>query len=106
MTEMHPGNSKAATPTASSPRCTPPPRNNWPFTSPTLWQAMRGFGSKVTIVERNSRLAHREDAEISEALHELCQDEGVDVVTRAHVTGVQGKSGEQVNGTVPVMARN
>src|ERR1700752_4827545 len=25
-------NSKAATPTASSPRCRPPPRNNWPFT--------------------------------------------------------------------------
>ena len=44
-------------------------------------QAMRRFGSQVTIVERNNRLAHREDADVSEALHQLCQDEGINVVT-------------------------
>ena len=59
-------------------------------------QAMRRFGSQVTIVERNNRLAHREDADVSEALHQLCQDEGINVVTRVHVTRVEGKSGQQV----------
>jgi pyruvate/2-oxoglutarate dehydrogenase complex dihydrolipoamide dehydrogenase (E3) component len=66
-----------------------------------LAQAMRRFGSEATIIERNGRLAHREDPDISEALHELCKDEGIDVVTNAHVTQVTGKSGEQaqVHGT-------
>ena len=59
-------------------------------------QAMRRFGSQVTIVERNNRLAHREDADVSEALHQLYQDEGINVVTRVHVTRVEGKSGQQV----------
>ena len=61
-----------------------------------LAQAMRRFGSKVTILERNNRLAHREDADISEALHQLFRDEGIDVVTRAHVTRVEGESGKHV----------
>jgi pyruvate/2-oxoglutarate dehydrogenase complex dihydrolipoamide dehydrogenase (E3) component len=61
-----------------------------------LAQAMRRFGSQVTIVERNNRLAHREDADVSEALHQLCQDEGINVVTRVHVTRVEGESGQQV----------
>jgi pyruvate/2-oxoglutarate dehydrogenase complex dihydrolipoamide dehydrogenase (E3) component len=61
-----------------------------------LAQAMRRFGSGVTIIERNTRLAHREDPDISEALHELCKDEGIDVVTSAHLTRVEGKSGEHV----------
>jgi pyruvate/2-oxoglutarate dehydrogenase complex dihydrolipoamide dehydrogenase (E3) component len=61
-----------------------------------LAQAMRRFGSEVTIIDRNGRLAHREDPDISEALHELCKDEGINVVTNARVTRVTGKSGEQV----------
>ena len=31
-------------------------------------QAMRRFGSRVTIIERNAALAHREDPDVSEAL--------------------------------------
>ena len=52
---------------------------------------MRRFGSEVTIVERNNRLAHREDGDISEALRQLCQDEGIAVVTSAsrHASGRQ-----------------
>jgi pyruvate/2-oxoglutarate dehydrogenase complex dihydrolipoamide dehydrogenase (E3) component len=61
-----------------------------------LAQAMRRFGSRVTIVERNDRLAHREDLDISAALREMCMDEGIDVVTKAHITQVEGKSGEWV----------
>ena len=61
-----------------------------------LAQALRRFGSRVTIVERNARLAHREDEDVSQALHELCRDEGIEIVTNAHVTAVEGRSGEWV----------
>ena len=67
-----------------------------------LAQAMRRFGSEVTIIERNERLAHREDRDISEALEQLCRDEGINVVTEAHIARVEGKSGAQITllGTV------
>ena len=63
---------------------------------------MRRFGSEVTIIERNERLVRREDKDISEALHELCKDEGIHVITGAQITKVEGKSGERVKllGTV------
>src|SRR5882724_2435336 len=61
-----------------------------------LSQAMRRFGSQVTIIERNSRLVHREDQDISAALQELFKDEGIEVVTSARITRVEGKSGESV----------
>jgi pyruvate/2-oxoglutarate dehydrogenase complex dihydrolipoamide dehydrogenase (E3) component len=59
-------------------------------------QALRRFGSRVTILERNARLAHREDDDVTTALHELCTDEGIDVVTGARVTQVEGLSGKSV----------
>ena len=59
-------------------------------------QAMRRFGSRVTLVERNARLAHREDQDVTEMLHELCRDEGIEVVTSTSVTRVEGKSGESI----------
>jgi len=59
-------------------------------------QAMRRLGSRVTIVERNDRLAHREDADVSEGLQSLFRDEGIEIVTGALVTRVEGKSGESV----------
>jgi pyruvate/2-oxoglutarate dehydrogenase complex dihydrolipoamide dehydrogenase (E3) component len=59
-------------------------------------QAMRRFGSRVTVFERNARLLHREDEDISEAMHELFRDEGIDVLTGARITRVEGKSGESV----------
>jgi pyruvate/2-oxoglutarate dehydrogenase complex dihydrolipoamide dehydrogenase (E3) component len=59
-------------------------------------QAMRRFGSRVTVVERNGRLLHREDEDVSEALHTLCRDEGIEILTNAKVTRVEGKSGQAV----------
>jgi pyruvate/2-oxoglutarate dehydrogenase complex dihydrolipoamide dehydrogenase (E3) component len=59
-------------------------------------QAMRRFGSRVTIVERNAQLAHREDPDVTEMLHGLCRAEGIEVVTSARVTSVEGRSGEAV----------
>jgi pyruvate/2-oxoglutarate dehydrogenase complex dihydrolipoamide dehydrogenase (E3) component len=57
---------------------------------------MRRFGSKVTIIDRNNRLAHREDEDVSEALEKLCADEGMELVLNAHVAGVEGVSGQSV----------
>lgn len=59
-------------------------------------QAMRRFGSRVTIIERNGRLVHREDEDVSEAIQQLCVDEGIEVITNANVMQVEGKSGEAV----------
>jgi pyruvate/2-oxoglutarate dehydrogenase complex dihydrolipoamide dehydrogenase (E3) component len=50
-----------------------------------ITQAMRRFGSRVTIIERNARLAHREDQDVSDTLHDVFREEGIDVVTSAHI---------------------
>src|SRR6516165_1442696 len=61
-----------------------------------LAQAMRRFGSKVTVLDRNDRLMHREDDDISEALQHLFQEEGIDFVLNAKVKRISGKSGQSV----------
>jgi pyruvate/2-oxoglutarate dehydrogenase complex dihydrolipoamide dehydrogenase (E3) component len=61
-----------------------------------LAQAFRRFGSEVTILDRNIRLAHHEDQDISQGLEDMCRDEGIQVVTNAKVSQVTGKSGERV----------
>jgi pyruvate/2-oxoglutarate dehydrogenase complex dihydrolipoamide dehydrogenase (E3) component len=61
-----------------------------------LSQAMRRFGSKVTMIDRNDRLMHREDDDVTEALQKLFQDEGIDLVLNATVKRVSGKSGQSV----------
>jgi pyruvate/2-oxoglutarate dehydrogenase complex dihydrolipoamide dehydrogenase (E3) component len=59
-------------------------------------QALRRFGSRVTIIERNDALAHREDRDVSEALRELFGDEGIEMRTGTHVDRVEGCSGDSV----------
>jgi pyruvate/2-oxoglutarate dehydrogenase complex dihydrolipoamide dehydrogenase (E3) component len=61
-----------------------------------LAQAMRRFGSGVTVLDRNKRLAHREDEDVSQGLQELCTDEGIGLLLSAQVTGVEGNSGQSV----------
>jgi pyruvate/2-oxoglutarate dehydrogenase complex dihydrolipoamide dehydrogenase (E3) component len=61
-----------------------------------LSQAMRRFGSKVTIIDRNDRLMHREDDDVTEALRSLFEDEGIEPVLNARVKGVSGRSGKSV----------
>ncbi len=61
-----------------------------------LAQAMRRFGSRVTLIERNDDLAHQEDRDVSEALRELFDDEGIEVRTGMRVDRVEGRSGESV----------
>jgi pyruvate/2-oxoglutarate dehydrogenase complex dihydrolipoamide dehydrogenase (E3) component len=61
-----------------------------------LAQAFRRFGAEVTLIDRNGRLAHHEDEDISQGLEEMCRDEGINVVTNAKVTLVKGRSGESI----------
>jgi len=61
-----------------------------------LAQTMRRFGSRVTIIERNARLAHREDQDVTDVLHDMFREEGIEVVTSADIMRVEGKSGERV----------
>jgi pyruvate/2-oxoglutarate dehydrogenase complex dihydrolipoamide dehydrogenase (E3) component len=59
-------------------------------------QAMRRFGSRVTIVQRGPRLLEREDADVADALLVLMADEGIDVLLQADVLNVTGRSGTGV----------
>jgi pyruvate/2-oxoglutarate dehydrogenase complex dihydrolipoamide dehydrogenase (E3) component len=61
-----------------------------------LAQAFRRFGAEVTLLDRNSRVVHSEDEDISQGLEKLCRDEGIRLVTNAKVSSVTGKSGEWV----------
>jgi pyruvate/2-oxoglutarate dehydrogenase complex dihydrolipoamide dehydrogenase (E3) component len=59
-----------------------------------LAQAAQRFGSHVTVIERGSQLAGREDADVGAALLELFQDEGIEVLLKTAVNRVEGRSGE------------
>src|SRR4051794_27990873 len=54
-------------------------------------QALRRFGSRVTVIERDETLASREDRDVSEALRELFGDEGIEV--RAGTRDPRGEGG-------------
>jgi pyruvate/2-oxoglutarate dehydrogenase complex dihydrolipoamide dehydrogenase (E3) component len=56
-------------------------------------QAMRRFGSRVTIIQHGPRLLDREDPDVAEALLELMRDEDIEVLLGAQVTNVSGRSG-------------
>jgi pyruvate/2-oxoglutarate dehydrogenase complex dihydrolipoamide dehydrogenase (E3) component len=61
-----------------------------------LAQAFRRFGSRVTVVERNGALIHREDPDVTEAVERLFRDEGIEVLTGTAVERIEGRSGETV----------
>ena len=59
-------------------------------------QAMRRFGSRVTVLGRASRLLPGEDRDVSESLHRLFKDEGIDLILNAEAKRISGQSGECV----------
>jgi pyruvate/2-oxoglutarate dehydrogenase complex dihydrolipoamide dehydrogenase (E3) component len=61
-----------------------------------LAQAMRRFGSEVTVIESGPQLAGREDPDVGAALLELFRDEGIHVLLHAEVRHVSGRSGQGV----------
>src|SRR5205085_7074216 len=60
-------------------------------------QAMRRFGSRVTLVARGPQLAPKEDGDVAQAIFELFQDEGIHVLLRTEVVNVSGRSGDRLN---------
>jgi pyruvate/2-oxoglutarate dehydrogenase complex dihydrolipoamide dehydrogenase (E3) component len=66
------------------------------FVGLELAQAMRRFGARVTIIERNPSIAHREDPDVIEGLEQLFHDEGIEVVANATLMRVEGNSGKSV----------
>jgi pyruvate/2-oxoglutarate dehydrogenase complex dihydrolipoamide dehydrogenase (E3) component len=61
-----------------------------------LAQAMRRFGSRVTLIAREPQLAPKEDADVAQAILELFRDEGIEVLLRTQVLSIKGISGERV----------
>ncbi|WP_263415499.1 dihydrolipoyl dehydrogenase family protein [Terriglobus albidus] len=59
-------------------------------------QAMRRFGSKVTVIDRNSRVLHREDEDVTEAIHGILRDEGIEFALGTPIQKVTGVSGQTV----------
>jgi pyruvate/2-oxoglutarate dehydrogenase complex dihydrolipoamide dehydrogenase (E3) component len=66
------------------------------FVGLELSQAMRRFGSRVTVIESGTRVASREDADVGAALLELFQSEGIEVFTETEIQRIQGRSGQQI----------
>ncbi len=63
-------------------------------------QAMRRFGSKVTVIERSERLLPREDDDVQEGLRSLFEDGGVALALNAKIQRVSGQSGQSVKVTL------
>ena len=56
-------------------------------------QMYRRFGSRVTVVQRGSRLISREDDDVSQAMLELLRSEGIDVRLHADDIAVEKQNG-------------
>ena len=70
-----------------------------------LSQAMRRFGSNVSVLDANDRLLAREDDDVCDALRSLLQDEGIEVVLNVHPRRISGKPGTRCTLSSNKMAR-
>jgi pyruvate/2-oxoglutarate dehydrogenase complex dihydrolipoamide dehydrogenase (E3) component len=61
-----------------------------------LAQALRRFGSKVTLIERGGQLAVTEDADIAQAILENFTSEGIEVLLETRVRQVDGLSSQKI----------
>jgi pyruvate/2-oxoglutarate dehydrogenase complex dihydrolipoamide dehydrogenase (E3) component/pimeloyl-ACP methyl ester carboxylesterase len=59
-------------------------------------QALRRFGSKVTILQHGPHLLANQDHDVSEDIQRILVFEGIDVVTSAEIVSVSGRSGAEV----------
>jgi pyruvate/2-oxoglutarate dehydrogenase complex dihydrolipoamide dehydrogenase (E3) component len=57
-------------------------------------QMYRRFGSEITIIERNERLITREDPDVSEAISQILEAEGIHILTSAAVNQIDKRDGE------------
>ena len=63
-------------------------------------QAYRRFGSRVTVIEAGPRIMGREDPDVAEELQRVLGSGSMQFALAAAVTGVRGRSGEDVGVTV------
>jgi pyruvate/2-oxoglutarate dehydrogenase complex dihydrolipoamide dehydrogenase (E3) component len=56
-------------------------------------QMYRRFGSEVTVIQRNDRLIPREDEDVSKAIREILEGEGIRILTDADATRIENRSG-------------
>jgi pyruvate/2-oxoglutarate dehydrogenase complex dihydrolipoamide dehydrogenase (E3) component len=61
-----------------------------------LAQALRRFGSRVTVIERGRQIASAEDPDVAQAIDEIFADEGIEVLLETRVHDVEGISGQKV----------
>ena len=61
-----------------------------------LSQAIRRFGSRVSLIEPGPQLASREDPDIGAALKDLFADEGIEVLLETEVRQIEGRSGDRI----------
>jgi len=57
-------------------------------------QMFRRFGSRVTIVEKGPRLVQREDEDVSLAIQQILENEGIDVQLNSRCISISGREGE------------
>jgi pyruvate/2-oxoglutarate dehydrogenase complex dihydrolipoamide dehydrogenase (E3) component len=57
-------------------------------------QMYRRFGSQVTIIERSDRVIAREDADISDAIGKILEEEGIQVLTGVEIAEAAGRDGQ------------
>lgn len=66
------------------------------FVGLELAQAMRRFGSQVTIIESGPQIVAREDSDIATEVLRLFQDEGIEVLLNTKLLEVEGLSGQSI----------
>ena len=59
-------------------------------------QIYRRFGSRVTVVHRGERLVQREDPDVSQAIKEILENEGIEVRLRAECVGFEKRGADVV----------
>ena len=59
-------------------------------------QALRRFGSEVTILQHGSHLLANQDHDVSEEIQRILVSEGIEVVTSVEIVSVSGRSGVEV----------
>ena len=70
------------------------------FVGLELAQAMRRFGSRVTVLERETQLAGREDSDVAEEILRLFGDDGIEVKLCTDLIQVEGLSSRGIKARV------
>lgn len=65
-----------------------------------LAQALRRFGSRVTVIEQGDRIASREDPDVSAAMQGILAEEGIEILAATRLNRVEGRSGDEVRVSV------